>query len=429
MPIDPPRPRDPNAAGTRTPPGDAYLSKDDRARLHKELLQRFPTRPDMQRFLDYRLGLSLDAISSSDSYEADLYAALRQIAASADLVRQLLTRAPAERPDQGFQAICREILLAFDARLANESDATAKRYQFTLAAALESLPPADTQLFGREQELAMITDHRNAGFAILVITAGGGIGKTALVRAWLRNMAVANEAVRFVACSFFSQGQSAQVATSDQFILETLEALGDKDPGKRSLWSRARRLGQLLASEPTVLVLDGLEPLQYGPGPLGKEGQLRDAGLETLLTVIAEEPGRLFCIVTSRLRLSHKCSDRPTWAAKELDVLPPGAARELLRYRGLHGMPADFDRAAQYLNYHSLALVLAAEYLKLFKQANVQRVFDIPLVNIPRTKAGPSCPSRSWRRTKQPLRETGTASNSRSSTCSAYSTGPRPGSA
>ena len=46
-------------------------------------------------------------------------------------------------------------------------------------------------------------------------------------------------------------------------------------------WEKGERLATLIADHRNLLILDGLEPLQYPPGP--QEGRLREASLQALL--------------------------------------------------------------------------------------------------------------------------------------------------
>jgi hypothetical protein len=57
-----------------------------------------------------------------------------------------------------------------------------------------------------------------------------------------------------------------------------------------------------MAHERTLLILDGVEPLQHPPGPMG--GKLRAPGVEALLRQFAAagQPG--LCVVTTRQRIT-----------------------------------------------------------------------------------------------------------------------------
>lgn len=65
-----------------------------------------------------------------------------------------------------------------------------------------------------------------------------------------------------------------------------------------SPWDKGRLLAGAIARNRTLLMLDGLEPLQHPPGPQG--GQLRAPGVQALLRALASagQPG--LCVVTTR---------------------------------------------------------------------------------------------------------------------------------
>ena len=111
-------------------------------------------------------------------------------------------------------------------------------------------------------------------------------------------------AKRVFAWSFYSQGTREEGgASADQFIKNVLEFFGDAEmaAGAASPWDKGARLAQLVAERRTLLVLDGLEPLQYPPSsPLA--GELRDPAVAALLKGLAQRnPG--LCVVTTRERV------------------------------------------------------------------------------------------------------------------------------
>ena len=59
----------------------------------------------------------------------------------------------------------------------------------------------------------------------------------------------------------------------------------DPDPRIGTPWEKGERLARLVAQHRTLLVLDGLEPLQNPPGP--QEGRLREPSLQAFLRELA----------------------------------------------------------------------------------------------------------------------------------------------
>jgi len=72
---------------------------------------------------------------------------------------------------------------------------------------------------------------------------------------------------------------------------ESLAILSDAEAGRRG--RRAKDCAKLIAHRRTLLVLDGLEPLQNPPGP--QEGRLRDPSLQALLRELAALNKGAFC--------------------------------------------------------------------------------------------------------------------------------------
>ena len=76
-----------------------------------------------------------------------------------------------------------------------------------------------------------------------------------------------------------------------------------------------------LGTSRTLLILDGMEPLQYPPGPMA--GELRAPGLKTLLAQLAAAGHPGLCVVTSREWLQ----DLAEWVRNEAN--PQGCVLRL----------------------------------------------------------------------------------------------------
>ncbi|MEL6898300.1 MAG: ATP-binding protein [Planctomycetota bacterium] len=141
------------------------------------------------------------------------------------------------------------------------------------------------QLVGRDHELTVLDDAWNDSHTNLVVVRGnGGESKTSLVATWMAELAVKDwrGAERIIDWSFYRQGTKDQTAaTAEFFIHQTLIDLGDPNPTEGGPIDRAARLAELIKERRTLLVLDGLEPLQYPPGAM--QGALKDAGMATFV--------------------------------------------------------------------------------------------------------------------------------------------------
>ncbi|WP_051604181.1 SEFIR domain-containing protein [Methylobacter tundripaludum] len=235
------------------------------------------------------------------------------------------------------------------------------------------------KLFGRESELAVL----DAAWAdptihIQVIVAWGGTGKTSLVAEWMAGQDAAGwpDCARVFDWSFYSQGSREQSAASaDGFIAAALVFFGDagQTPPTASPWDKGARLVQLIAAKPSLLVLDGLEPLQQPTGPL--RGRLKDPAMETLLKGLARQnPG--LCLLTSREGLP----DLDAWQDKtvaylgelerdgdhypHLCALPLTAGVDLLKSLGVKGRQEEFVQLVQEVKGHALTLKILGGYLK-----------------------------------------------------------------
>jgi len=198
----------------------------------------------------------------------------------------------------------------------------------------------------------------------VVIVAPGGVGKTSLVQRWRQQLAREKfrGAERVFDWSFYSQGARETEASADAFFDEALRWFGEADPTQlRDPWQKGDRLAQLVRQSRTLLVLDGLEPMQYPPGQY--EGHFKDLGLRALVISLAEQnPGLV--ILTSREQVQELAGqDAPIAERVCLSSLEPAAGAALLRKYGVQGKQADLKKASAEFDGHSLALVLLATFL------------------------------------------------------------------
>ena len=173
---------------------------------------------------------------------------------------------------------------------------------------------APEKLIGREAETKILGDAwakaRSAEQnrpRVLTFVALGGEGKTSLVAKWAAELAYKGwpgcEAA--FAWSFYSQGTREQMAASSDLFLKTaLTFFGDAATAAsaQSGFDKGKRLAQLVGEKRVLLILDGLEPLQYAP-TAPTPGELKDEGLKALLKGLAQNSQGL-CIVTTRYSIA-----------------------------------------------------------------------------------------------------------------------------
>ncbi|MBW8040273.1 MAG: hypothetical protein FVQ85_09770 [Planctomycetes bacterium] len=245
---------------------------------------------------------------------------------------------------------------------------------------LSKLPVTGHELFGREEDLAVLDEAWGDEHThILSLVAWGGIGKTALVNEWLNRMERDNYrgAERVYGWSFYSQGtREERQVSGDEFFAYALKWFGDADPAAGSPWDKGVRLAELVRGQRTLLILDGLEPLQYPPGAM--EGRLKDQGLQGLLKELASSNDGL-CVITTREAV--KDVERSVGAAVkrvQLEDLSVEAGLELLKSLGIKGTDKELGEAVKDFGGHALALNLLGTYLDAVHEGEIRKRDLVP---------------------------------------------------
>jgi tetratricopeptide (TPR) repeat protein len=250
---------------------------------------------------------------------------------------------------------------------------------------LTRLPIPGPIFLGRDTELARLdAAWEDPRTHVLTLVAFGGVGKSALVSNWLDRMAADGwrGATRVLAWSFYSQGSTDQNTSAEPFIDHALRFFGDSDPQAGSLHDRGARLAGLIRKERALLVLDGIEPLQYPPGRPEIEGRLKDSGLSALLKGLAAgNPG--LCLVTTRQSIADLAGSPNTAPQITLETLKPIAAVALLCELGVEGRESELHTAAKEFRYHALTLTLLGNFLRRAHNGDIRkrREIDLDLAN------------------------------------------------
>jgi serine/threonine protein kinase len=226
------------------------------------------------------------------------------------------------------------------------------------------LPITASLVFGRDEDLAFLdTAWVDPQVNVVSIVAWAGVGKSTLVNQWLRHMTAEHyrSAELVFGWSFYRQGISGDASSADEFLDATLAWFGDPDPRIGTAWEKGERLARLIAHRRTLLVLDGLEPLQNPPGP--QEGRVREPSLQALLRELAAFNTGL-CVITTRLPVADIADHEGTSAPhRELEHLTSEAGARLLRAMGVKGPEAELRCASDEFRGHCLALTLLGSYL------------------------------------------------------------------
>jgi TIR domain-containing protein len=227
------------------------------------------------------------------------------------------------------------------------------------------------QFVGREQELYLLDEawgraQKEDKINIVSLIGQGGEGKSALVLEWQARRARRGwQGVRRVfEWSFYSQGTSAQSsASADDFFNAAFAWFDKTEEVPKDSFTKGAKLAELIASERTLLVLDGTEPLQQPPGGFG--GEFKDPAMKALLRGLARHnPG--LGIVTSRTDITDLSAFEHAGGScvrHPLHSLDADAARALLRELGVLGADRELDEAAEWFHRHAYDLNLLGNYL------------------------------------------------------------------
>jgi tetratricopeptide (TPR) repeat protein len=259
------------------------------------------------------------------------------------------------------------------------------------------------KLIRREQELALLDlAFAQPHTAIVSLVAWGGVGKTMLAQHWLQRLQREAwcGAQRVYAWSFYSQGtKEDRQASEDTFLAHALEWFGVQCEPTLSPWDKGRLLADAVARERerTLLILDGIEPLQYPPGPMG--GQLRAPGVQSLLKHLARKANSEFrsqksegnnclCLVTTREPLTdladfQRREGSPWGSVLRVDLgnLTDEAGAALLHHTGANRAGAaeikpddkELLAASREVDGHALTLNLLGRFLARAHGGDIRR--------------------------------------------------------
>jgi tetratricopeptide (TPR) repeat protein len=232
-------------------------------------------------------------------------------------------------------------------------------------------------LVGREVELKRLDDawsERKTN--IISLIAWGGAGKTALVNEWMVQLRRDNYrgASAVLGWSFYSQGTKERATSAEGFLDWALGKL-DVKVDTTSATIKGEKLAEAMAQRRALLVLDGVEPLQFGPE--GQKGALKDQGLRAFLRRLAAMPPATthgLIVLTSRLQVREleKWKDDAA-PVVELGRLSDEAGAVLLADNGVKGSSKALQDAAHDFAGHALALSLLASFLKELHHGDVRQ--------------------------------------------------------
>lgn len=255
---------------------------------------------------------------------------------------------------------------------------------------ISRLPPASAQFFGRETELARLDEAWTTGAVNIVSIVGwGGVGKSALVNAWLSRTEADNygRAECVYGWSFYSQGyREDRQPSADQFLDSALTWFGYEGESIRSPREKGVKLAEYVRAKPTLLILDGVEPLQFPPGPM--QGHLRDEGLRALLIELERSnPG--MCVLSTRVTLEDfDPSVDPGVERIDLENVTPEDGAKLLKSLGVRGSKTELIETSDDFGGHALALNLLGSYLSTVHGGDIRKRDLVPELTADKEQGG-----------------------------------------
>ena len=247
---------------------------------------------------------------------------------------------------------------------------------------ISRLPQTGFELFGRQKELTLLNKAWESGTTNVVsFVAYGGVGKSTLINKWVEKLRWENYrgAEKVYAWSFYSQGTNERVTSAEMFIDHALDWFGDADPTQGSAWDKGKRLAKLINTQKTLLILDGMEPLQTAEKV--EQGKIKDPALSMLISELAENNKGL-CVISTREHVPELDRYSKRTQQKNLEHISNEAGRKLLETRRIAGSEEALELLVEQFGNHALAINLLVEYLRLFENHPLEKAKDIPDLNI-----------------------------------------------
>lgn len=219
-----------------------------------------------------------------------------------------------------------------------------------------ALPSLTGRVVGRDSEKEALSRYlADPRLNVAAIVGWGGSGKSQLVRSWIESLSPTyGGSTRIFGWSFYAQGSAPGAAvSSDEFFARAFEIFGGRPDAPDAL-ELANALARSIRAAPTLVVLDGLEPLLDG------QGEIRDLALKYLVNELTASINGL-CVVTTRPPFAP---DGETLVRIDLAPLKPEAGAALLRAHKLKGTDTELQGLSETLQGHPLSLAILANYIR-----------------------------------------------------------------
>ncbi|MBI5162745.1 MAG: NACHT domain-containing protein [Magnetospirillum sp.] len=256
------------------------------------------------------------------------------------------------------------------------------------AVRLNRLPAPGAEFVGRAAEFAWLEACWHDDTAVAVVVGEGGAGKSALVVRWLDTLRRRgwDGAAAVTGFSFFSQGSSERQGSAGPFADEVLAFLGGDTTPTQNPWALGERLAACLRRKRTLLVLDGLEPLQYPPGAV-QPGAIKEPIVQALLAELAHGGHPGLVVVTTRAAVAD-LAGLPAAQSRDLGPLSAAEGADLLRRLAVDGSDGERRAAAGRCHGHAYTLTLLGTYLRDACGGDLRRAAEINLVDADAAQGG-----------------------------------------
>ena len=244
---------------------------------------------------------------------------------------------------------------------------------------ISRLPSGSTQLVGRKTYLQQLDDSLNSDQITMVsFIAGGGVGKSALVEYWTES----HQNQGFVGIekifgwSFYSQGNHETQNSSASFFSEALPFFGYEGEPITQEEEKATQLAKLLKNQTSLLILDGLEPLQNKEDI--QDGYFKDRGLYRLMKNLSKnglhQNGQNSLVLMTSRQSIVDLKSYGLYHEIKLDFLTTIEGSELLRSLGVTtGLDWEYKNTVQEMKGHALGLVLLGKVLTRYHKGDIAR--------------------------------------------------------
>lgn len=213
---------------------------------------------------------------------------------------------------------------------------------------------------------------------VLSLIAIGGTGKTAVIEHFLKTIIKGKLQGSVLVWSFYEE------PNTDAFLSEACKVFASEKSEVR-VGGRLERLQRaLIGNEPHLLVLDGLERIQYEGKSDRTRGDLEDHRLKNLLRSIASgDLGPTRALITSRFKLT----DLQQWEGAgyrccHLNILNKQTAVAVLKAWKVQGKKEELLDLAESMGRHAISVSALGSYLRDFCNGNPEGAQEFKLEEV-----------------------------------------------